>query len=133
MTSRKKWGQGRIYLRGRTWWIEFYHNGHKVRESSHSDVQADAKALLRTRLGELGLGRFVGRRAEKVTVPELLDLVAADYEQKGRRSGKRLAHARQHLLDMLGSDLALPGDPATARGLRCVPSARWCRSGERPE
>jgi hypothetical protein len=53
-------GQGRIYLRGRIWWVSYSHRGRKFRESSGSAVRADALRLLRRRLGELGVGRFVG-------------------------------------------------------------------------
>lgn len=104
-------GQGRIYLRGKTWWVAYSHRGRKYRESSGSTVRADALRLLRRRLGELGIGRFVGPSAERVTVADLLDLVTADYELNSRRSGRRLAHARRHLLDVFSLDLALDVTP----------------------
>ena len=30
MTS-KRWGQGTVYLRGKTWWIKFFVNGKPVK------------------------------------------------------------------------------------------------------
>ena len=69
--------------------------------------RTDALKLLRRRLGELGIGRFVGPAAERVTIEQLIDLVEADYELKERRSLKRVRHARVSLLEEFGPDAAL--------------------------
>ena len=100
-------GQGRVFRRGEIWWIAFSHRGREYRESSRSAHRSQALKLLRQRLGELGIGRFVGPAAERVTVADLLDLVEADYELKQRRSVKRVRFARAVLLEEFGPDLAL--------------------------
>ncbi len=100
-------GQGRVFRRGELWWIAFSHRGREYRESSKSPNRTDATKLLRRRLGELGIGRFVGPSAERVTIGDLLDLVEADYELKQRRSLKRVRHARIPLLEEFGPGIAL--------------------------
>ena len=43
-------GKGRLYQRGRTWWIQYYVHGVQVRESSHSRKKGVAERLLMKRL-----------------------------------------------------------------------------------
>jgi hypothetical protein len=50
MNSRR--GMGSIYDRGGVKWIKYYHHGEAVRESSGSGKDADARKLLKKRLGE---------------------------------------------------------------------------------
>jgi integrase len=107
MKARLDRGQGRVFRRGEIWWVAFSHRGREYRESSKSGNRTDALKLLRRRLGELGIGRFVGPAAERVTIEALLDLVEADYELKQRRSLKRVHHARVPLLEEFGPDTAL--------------------------
>jgi hypothetical protein len=42
-------GDGRIYQRGQRWWIEYWHRGHQVRESSKSTNRRVAEHLLKER------------------------------------------------------------------------------------
>jgi hypothetical protein len=93
MSTRGERGHGRIYQRGRVWWIAYSHRGRKFRESSGSTRRSDAVELLRQRLDEMGTGRLVGLDAERVTVANLLELVRADYRMKDRRSGARMERA----------------------------------------
>jgi integrase len=43
-------GKGRIFQRGRVWWVQYYVHGQQVRESSHSIKKAVAEKLLMRRL-----------------------------------------------------------------------------------
>jgi len=45
-------GKGRLFRRGRVWWMQYYAHGQQVRESSHSDKKAVAEKLLMRRLIE---------------------------------------------------------------------------------
>lgn len=45
-------GKGRLFQRGRVWWVQYYVHGQMVRESSHSDKWAVAEKLLMRRLIE---------------------------------------------------------------------------------
>jgi hypothetical protein len=57
-----RWGQGSVYLRGRTWWIQFYRHGAAYAESSHSESERDARRLLRQRMKEAAINNFAGPR-----------------------------------------------------------------------
>ena len=85
------------------WWIEFYHGGRQVRESSKSRKYKDAEGLLRQRLAELQGGNYAGPRAERVTVGELLDDLVADYETNEKSVDwcqHVCKHLRQHFVRM---------------------------------
>jgi integrase len=43
-------GKGRLFQRGRVWWIQYYVHGVQVRESSHSRTKCVAEKLLMKRL-----------------------------------------------------------------------------------
>jgi integrase len=83
-------GFGSTLLRGRTWWVRYSVDGVEHRESAKSDREADAMALLKARWKQIGSGRFVGPRVEKVTVGELLDALLSEYQINGRRSTNSL-------------------------------------------
>jgi integrase len=97
MKPRRRRGEGCVYLRGRIWWVKYPLNGEMIPESSGSDKESDARKLLKRRLGEIVIGRFVGPDAEKVTVAELADDVVNDYRinakdslDKAERSARRI-------------------------------------------
>jgi hypothetical protein len=83
---RRKRGDGHIYLRGRIWWIKYSVNGEAKHESSESDKESDARKLLKRRLGEIVIGRFIGPDAERVTVRELAADYLNDYRVNARKS-----------------------------------------------
>ena len=45
-------GQGRVYLRGTTWWISYSKRGHEFRESAHTTDEGKADKFLSRRLKE---------------------------------------------------------------------------------
>jgi integrase len=65
-------GDGRIYLRGSVYWISYPHRGQNIREAGGRTDQ-EARRKLKRRLAEIQGENFVGPRAERVTVNELLD------------------------------------------------------------
>lgn len=82
-----------IYVRGRIYWLRFSHRGKQYRESCGSPDPAIARALLKRRLAELGadtlgLRPFVPPAADKITVAELLDDLAADFRLRNIKSMK---------------------------------------------
>ncbi|MBI4540275.1 MAG: tyrosine-type recombinase/integrase [Gemmatimonadetes bacterium] len=92
-------GNGRLYRRGNVWWIDYGFRGRRYRESAGSTRKAEALALLRRRLEEMGRGRLVGPSAEKVTLDDLARLLLDDYDANGRRSAKRVELAVRALKD----------------------------------
>jgi integrase len=88
-------GDGRIFNRPGTskWWIEYWANGRQHRESG-GRTEAEARKLLRRRLREIHRDEFVGPKAEKATVAELLDSLLVHLETKGVKSATQI---RSHL------------------------------------
>jgi integrase len=83
---KRKKGNGSIFQRGAVYWIKYYRNGKPYRETSGSDKESEARKLLKKRLGEIALGRFVGPDAERVTIRELAEDYLNDYRVNGRKS-----------------------------------------------
>src|SRR5882724_7918856 len=83
-------GLGSIYRRGDRWAIEFWKDGVQHRESARTSSEQEAIAHLRKRVDELAQNRYVGPRAERVTVKDLMALVTQDYATTGNRSSRTL-------------------------------------------
>jgi integrase len=94
-----KHGSGSLFLRGRTWWLSYYIDSNRVRESSDSSDKAVARKLLQQRLGQVAEGRFIGPRADRVRIEELAELVLLDYRVNGKKSiGVTETRLRKHIL-----------------------------------
>jgi integrase len=106
MSRQHTYGMGHIYQRGRLWWIRYSRNGQLFRESSQSEREADAKKLLKKRLGEIALGRFAGPKAEKVTFAELAEDFLTDYRIKDRDKQEKIQFKLRPLLATFGNDRA---------------------------
>jgi len=107
-------GMGRTYKRGSVWWIAFWHGGKMHRESSQSPSdptsgrrESDANALLRKRLGEIGRGKLIGARAEKVTFQELKADLLTDYKINDKRSTRSVKLSVSHLEKFFATDRAM--------------------------
>lgn len=81
-------GSGRIFLRGRIWWIEYYDgDGRQRRETSKSTRKEDARKLLERRRAAVVTGRRVaGADAERTTLANLRELIVNDYRLNQRKS-----------------------------------------------
>jgi integrase len=93
---------GRIFPRGRFWWIAYFLNGKEIREVARDkktgekiEVAADPEKKQAAKFLELrkakittakhGGPAFLGPQQEKVTVNEILDDVIADYKRGGKK------------------------------------------------
>jgi integrase len=85
--SRPK-GTGCIYQRAGTsaWWIKYSRNGRAFCESTHTTDKRKAGKMLRTRLGEITAGTFLGPAAERITVEELAKDFLSEYRINDRKS-----------------------------------------------
>ena len=99
-TSKKR-GNGRVFRRGRLWWIAFYSDGQEVRESSDSEDKAVAEKKLHGRLKDVEENNHILRQ-DKVRFGELLDGVVRDYRINGRRDMKNLKIRVKRLRDVFG-------------------------------
>jgi len=77
------------------------------RESAKSTKRADAVALLKKRLAEIGAGKRPGTEIEKTTFEDLNDIILADYKANRRRSISRLKGSLKHLEDYFAFNRAM--------------------------
>lgn len=88
---------GTIYIRGKTFWIQYYRNGKPYRESSKSNKETDAKKLLRKREGEISEGKLPGVFFDKIRFDELTKDFLTDYRINQRKSLTRAKQSIEHL------------------------------------
>lgn len=81
--SKKNWGFGNVYQRGRVWWIYYSHQGRMRHESSKSRNKEDANKLLKKRLAESQAGTVTVQQ-DATTVDALLDNLLKDYEANNK-------------------------------------------------
>jgi len=98
---------GRIYKRGKVWWIQYYRRGQLFRESSRSDLKSTASSLLKKREGDIVDGRIPSLKAEKTTFEDLRGLIIQDYEINRKKSQTRVEQLTQSLTKFFKSFLAL--------------------------
>jgi integrase len=98
---------GHIYKRGSVYWIKYYRGGKPYYESTKSPKEADAKRLLRQRLGEISEGRFFGLRPERVRFEDLSQDFINDYRINGKRSLDKAERSVRHLQAFFGGMRAI--------------------------
>jgi len=105
-TGKKKTtrGQGRVYLRGSTWWISYSKRGHEFRESAHTTDEGKAKKFLNWRLKEREKPTFVGPKEERLTLDDLEAKILADYRKHNRRSACNVTHCLKRVRKCFGFD-----------------------------
>src|SRR4051812_13193036 len=86
MARRRTKGTGSIALRGHVYWIEFQHQGRRLRESAKTSDPVAAAQYLQKRIGEVAAGAEIV--VSKATVGDLCKLVLADYEMRELRNLK---------------------------------------------
>jgi integrase len=97
-------GTGHVYQRGGVWWIDYSHRGKRHRESSESTRRADATALLKKRLGEIGTGTFVGPSADRITLDDMAEGLRNNYRVNELKSLDRAEGCIKRLAEHLGGD-----------------------------
>lgn len=80
--SKERWGEGNIYLRGKTYWMRYSVDGVSVRVSTETDNAAEARRMLRKKIAELDQGHKPTSLINRTTVADLLVDVQADYKKK---------------------------------------------------
>jgi integrase len=88
---------GTIYLRGKTWWIQYYKDGRPYRESSRSQKKTVAKRLLDKREGAIAEGKEPGVKFDRVKFDELKDDLLRDYRVNKKKSLDRAERSVEHL------------------------------------
>ncbi len=125
------------------WWISYYANGKRIRESSGTEDRKLAETLLKEREGRVATGQPILLRADKTRYEEARDDLLTYYAVYGKRdvaeAKGRLAHLaldevrhQQLTLEVLRAalDWCTSGQPAGgARILGYEPNARAVRFG----
>jgi integrase len=102
--AKRERGMGRVYQRQdpqhperllQTWTIDYYIEGKRHRESSHSRKRSVAVALLKLRQGQTP--EAAAARAARITFEDLKTGIEADYKRRGNRSWDRARQAFIHL------------------------------------
>lgn len=90
-------GNGRIFPRGRIYWISYYVHGEEQRESARTDDPKRAERFLRHRMREVGADQlgartFVTPQNQRRTIHELNEALRQDYELRGKLSPQGSSH-----------------------------------------
>lgn len=88
---------GTIYLRGKTYWIQYCKDGKRLRESSKSEKKMVAQRLLKEREGEIAQGKTPGIYFDKVRFDELAEDFLRDYRINKKKSLIRAQRSINHL------------------------------------
>lgn len=105
-----KHGSGTIYQRTKigpdgkkqilkTWWLDYYHEGKRVRESSDTTDRAEARRLLQHRLGQIAEGKFSGPAGDRITIEELAEDFLNEYRANKRATWREASiRVNKHIL-----------------------------------
>ncbi len=97
---------GRVWKRGKTYWIPFGYQGLEYRHSAKTESKREAEKLLAYYLGQCARNEFKGfaENPATYTLTEMLDDFIADYKQRGMRditiTKYRSGHLRKFFKDI---------------------------------
>src|SRR5579863_5200125 len=83
---RRQRGEGRLWLKGEIWWIQFYVHGRQVRESSKSRTKTVAERKLKRRLAQADAGLIEPSGVRHLRYEAMRDAILADYRTNKRKS-----------------------------------------------
>ena len=92
-------GLGSLFQRGHIWWICYYSNGRRLRESSNSEKETVAVKLLKRRLADAASGKPIGPEVERTALADLKTILLDHYRINANRSINRVTQAFDHVLD----------------------------------
>lgn len=85
-SKRRERGEGRLWLKGKIWWIQFYVHGRQVRESTRSKTKAVAERRLKRKLAQAEAGLIAPSSFQRLRYEEMRDALLADYRTNKRKS-----------------------------------------------
>jgi integrase len=92
---------GRLFLRGSTWWIAIYVDGRQVRESTKTTDRKEAEKYWRKRRKEKedheedSSKKFTRPHDRKRTIAELMDGLKTKFQLKGKASRQNLSNIQR--------------------------------------
>src|SRR5260370_24490613 len=110
-------GDGTIYPRNNSgnFWMQFFLNGRKHRESTGVSDEAKTRGILRKRLKEVHGSEVTGAvfesvRMRKITVSDLCDALESDFTLRGKCSPQNRSNLKR-VRDDFGDSLSLAVTP----------------------
>jgi integrase len=93
-------GDGRIFLRGQTWWASFYLNGREIRQSCETDDEKKATRFLKDKVRQTendkaGIQAFLPPKSSKTTCGDLLDALQENFRTRGKLSPQNLSNIKR--------------------------------------
>jgi integrase len=93
-------GDGRLFLRGNTFWCDYSLRGKRYRESCDTSDEKEAIKFLKARLREVGADligarTFTTPKASRLTIHELCEALKADFELRAKATAQNLSHLRR--------------------------------------
>ena len=86
--SRRQRGTGTVFRPegSSVWWIQYYQNGIRQRESAETTDRREALDILKRRLAEINTGNIAGTDARRVRIADLAEDFLRDYRINGKSS-----------------------------------------------
>jgi integrase len=69
-------------VESRYWYLFFYHNGRRIRESSETESKMEAEKLLQRRMGEVGLGITPEQDVKHLRYEQMRDAMMTDFKNR---------------------------------------------------
>jgi hypothetical protein len=108
---KKSRGSGYLFLRGSTWWAQYYDRGKRFRFSCETQDEKKAQKFLRVKVGQVDNG--IHPDPARTTYEELREAFYADYVDQRRKSLRRDAEGRPRLDKVVRLDGFFAGYRAT--------------------
>lgn len=107
-------GPGRVFKRGRLWWIAYHFRGKEIRESARSLHREDAKALLIRRVTDVRERRFYPDEKD-LSFEDLVEGYLDDYALRELKSPRQARARVKHLRESFGGLKVSEIDPSRIR------------------
>ncbi|MEW6455094.1 MAG: site-specific integrase [Acidobacteriota bacterium] len=93
--TRRPYGTGSIFLRGKKFWIAYYFNGRRVREGGF-ESKSDAEKVMKMRQGDIYQQRYKLPRQVKISFMEMVEKYF-EWAKINRKSWPNDIHLAKHL------------------------------------
>jgi len=117
VAKRRGRGEGSLYLRGKTWWVQYRDNGLIHRESAGTEKKTEAIGFLQQRIAEIRTEGRSRRDLENVTLGELMGDYLLYFDQKGKRDKERVFTVFGHFARLQAPELTEAIDKVKKGGM----------------
>jgi integrase len=93
---------GSVFKRGRIYYIQYYRNGKRFKESSNCDKKEVARRLLKSREGEIAQGKMPSICFDRVLFDELVHDYLRDYQINNKQTMAKAERCTRYLMAEFG-------------------------------